>query len=99
VDTQLKKGVLELCVLALLSKRECYGYEIVNMVSLSMSEGTVYPLLRRLKKDGLLTTYIKESKEGPARKYYRITAKGLEECKILKNEWRVFSKKVNRFLK
>lgn len=80
MDTQIKKGLLDLCVLSFLSAKDMYGYEIVQNISKSIevSEGTIYPILRRLSKDGLFETYIKESNEGPARKYYKITKLGQE---------------------
>ena len=63
--TQFKKGVLELCVLSLISKKDCYGYEIVDLISrgIELSEGTIYPLLRRLTKEEYCTTYLKEKYE------------------------------------
>lgn len=78
---QLRKGVLELCVLSAIgSKEECYGYELVqdlvNTRGLDVSEGSVYPLLSRLRKQGVVTTKLVESSEGPARKYYQLTALG-----------------------
>ena len=62
MNTQYKKGVLELCVLSLLHKRDCYGYEISDFLSqhIDIADGTVYPILRKLKSDGLLTTYLQE---------------------------------------
>ena len=78
MNIQFKKGVLELCVLALLAKKNRYGYELVNEISkkIKISEGTIYPLLRRLKKEGYVTTYLEESREGAPRKYYELTEKG-----------------------
>ena len=75
MNTQYKKGVLELCVLALLHKRDCYGYEISEFLSqhIEIAGGTVYPILRKLKADGLLTTYLQEESGGPPRKYYKLT--------------------------
>lgn len=101
MNTQFKKGVLELCVLALLIKKDHYGYELVSKISktIDVSEGTLYPLLRRLKNDGQVETYLKESKEGPARKYYQITDQGKEICEEQMKEWQTFSKKVTKFLK
>ena len=79
-STQLRKGLLELCVLAALKREQLYGYDIVKRLAagggLSMGEGTVYPLLSRFKKEGLVETTLVESAGGPARKYYRLTAKG-----------------------
>ena len=72
MNSQYKKGVLELCVLSLLKKRDCYGYEISEYLSrhIDIADGTVYPILRKLKADGLLTTYLQEERGGPPRKYY-----------------------------
>ena len=100
MESQFKKGVLELCVLALLEHNDYYGYELVTTLSrdISITEGTIYPLLRRLKTDSLLTTYLEESTEGPARKYYKITKEGKSRLKSLLKEWDSFASKVNRFL-
>ena len=100
MDTQLKKGALEIAVLSLLQKRDYYGYELVQIVSrtIKISEGTLYPLLQRLKKEGYLKTYLKESEEGPSRKYYQLTAKGKEKIKQMKNEWYNFVKKMKQIL-
>lgn len=80
MNTQYKKGVLELCVLSLLSKRDCYGYEISEYLSkhIDIADGTVYPILRKLKSDGLMSTYLQEESGGPPRKYYSITNHGRE---------------------
>jgi len=101
MNIQFKKGVLELCALALLARKNCYGYELVNEISrsISISEGTIYPLLRRLKNDGYVTTYLEESSEGAPRKYYQLTEAGKKIEKELKKEWLTFVKKVNSFLK
>ena len=101
MDTQFKKGVLELCVLTLIQKKDYYGYELVTKISnnISISEGTIYPLLRRLSKDGYLKSYLKESKEGPARKYYKITIEGKKRWKKLSKDWNDFNFKVNILLK
>jgi len=101
LNIQFKKGVLELCVLSMLDKEVCYGYELVNEISksISISEGTIYPLLRRLKSEELVTTYLQESQEGPPRKYYKLTELGRKKEKQLKKEWFTFAKDVNNFLK
>ena len=80
MNTQYKKGVLELCVLALLKKHDCYGYEISEYLSnhIDIADGTVYPILRKLKSDGVLTTYLQEESGGPPRKYYSLTKTGRE---------------------
>jgi PadR family transcriptional regulator PadR len=100
LNVQFKKGVLELCVLILISKKDQYGYELAQNISskIEVAEGTLYPLLRRLTKDDLLTTYLLESTEGPPRKYYSITTKGLEYMFDLISQWRQFSEAVNQFI-
>lgn len=100
MQIQLKKGVTELLVLALLRKRSRYGYEIVDNISkyVEMSEGTIYPLLKRLQKDDLVETYLVESNSGPPRKYYRLTELGIATYKKNKNEWITFYQKVNEIL-
>lgn len=101
IDVQFKKGVLKLCVLVLLDKKDRYGYELVQKISdqIEISEGTVYPLLRRLTKEEYFTTYLKESKEGPSRKYYSLTDKGKNYLQELLQEWKDFSNGVNQIIK
>lgn len=101
MNTQFKKGVLEMCVLAILSKKDCYGYELVDELSkkISISEGTIYPLLNRLVKAKYVKTYLKESNLGPARKYYKLTLSGKKMGKKLKNGWLVFAKRIEDVLK
>lgn len=100
MNTQFKKGVLELCVLVLLDEKDRYGYEMVDEISknISISEGTIYPLLKRLKKEGFLTSYLKESPDGPPRKYYQITDIGKGKKDELVAEWNSFSAGVNNLL-
>lgn len=101
MNIQFKKGVLELCVLVLLDKKDCYGYELVEQISnhINISEGTIYPLLRRLQKEGYFTTYLKESSEGPPRKYYQLTDVGKETKEELLEEWKFFIKGVQGIIK
>ena len=101
MDTQLKKGVLDLCVLSILKKKDHYGYELVQKISkdISITEGTLYPILRRLKNDGYLQTYLRESNEGPSRKYYSLTKNGEMKTIQLKKEWIDFEKKIDKILK
>lgn len=98
--TQFKKGVLELCVLSLISKKDCYGYEIAERISttIELSEGTLYPLLRRLTKEEYCITYLKESSFGPSRKYYSMTIKGKERYLDLRRQWLDFSSQVSDIL-
>jgi PadR family transcriptional regulator PadR len=101
MNTQLKKGILELCVLSMLSERDCYGYELVNEISknIAISDGTIYPVLRRMNNEGFLESYLKESQEGPPRKYYRLTILGEETKEELLNEWVEFVEGVNNIIK
>lgn len=100
VQVQLKKGVLELCVLALLSREDAYGYEIASRLTagIGMGEGTIYPLMRRMQTDGLVTTYLVESQSGPSRKYYRLTDFGRSRFETQKTEWTAFSAAVDAIL-
>lgn len=92
MNTQFRKGVLEICVLTLISKKDMYGYEIVQNISkiIDVNEGTIYPILRRLTKDEYFESYILESSEGPARKYYKITTAGKDYLDRMINEWNDF---------
>ena len=100
MTAQYKKGVLELCVLSLLHKRDCYGYEISEFLSehIDISDGTVYPILRKLKTDGLLTTYLQEESGGPPRKYYKLTEFGRETYQLDRAEYLKFAKTVKKLL-
>ncbi|WP_316571377.1 PadR family transcriptional regulator [Neobacillus sp. YIM B06451] len=100
MNVQFKKGVLELCVLVLLDKQDRYGYELVQKISeqIDISEGSAYPLLRRLTKEGYFTTYLKESSEGPPRKYYKLTDNGRAYLHDLLQEWKEFSNGVNHLI-
>ncbi len=82
MNAQFKKGILEPCVLALLKQRDYYGYELVESISefIEISEGTIYPLLKRLRDQKWVETYYVESGVGPVRKYYRLTRKGMMEA-------------------
>lgn len=89
MNAQFKKGVLELCVLLLLRAEDRYGYDLIRQISskIEISEGAVYPILRRLTKEGHLSSYLRDSNEGPARKYYRLTEKGVAHLEQLTAEW------------
>ncbi|MHB1315806.1 MAG: PadR family transcriptional regulator [Christensenellales bacterium] len=101
MNIQYKKGVLELCVLSLLYKKDCYGYDISEYISryIELSDGTVYPILRKLKGEGLVTTYLSEESGGPPRKYYSLTKSGRGEYLAGRNEWLTFAEIVKEFLK
>ena len=89
--TQLRKGLLELAVLNAIDPAPLYGYEIVRRLAdvdhLVITEGTVYPILSRLKNSGLVETHIEESQEGPPRKYYRLSARGREDLYRMNQHW------------
>jgi PadR family transcriptional regulator PadR len=101
MNIQFKKGVLELCVLAELCTKDFYGYELVEEISkhIDISEGTIYPLLRRLKDEKYVTTYLVESNDGPPRKYYSLTEHGKGNAIELIKEWTNFSDGVNQIVK
>ena len=98
MNIQYKKGVLELCVLSLLEKRDWYGYEISEYLSqkIDIADGTVYPILRKLKSDGLVTTYLMEASGGPPRKYYKITNLGSIFLDNLFETWQELNQSVNQ---
>ena len=100
IEIQLKKGALELCVLALLHQHDSYAYEIASRLSdaIGMGEGTIYPLMRRLQSDGLVETYLVESSAGPPRKYYRLTDAGKRSFTSQQAAWKSFSGAVNDVL-
>lgn len=100
MNSQLKRGTLELCALSVVNRSDCYGYELVNRISrcMTITEGTIYPLMKRLKDGGLIESYIVESPEGPPRKYYKITETGIVELNRLSEEWYEFAKSVNELL-
>lgn len=100
VDIQLKKGALELCVLAMLSRQDGYAYEIASRLAgaIGMGEGTIYPLMRRLQNDGLVETYLVESSSGPPRKYYRLTEAGKAGLAAQRHAWAAFSRAVHDIL-
>jgi PadR family transcriptional regulator, regulatory protein PadR len=101
VSSQFKKGVLEICILTLLTARDYYGYELVEEISkkINIAEGTVYPILRRLTQEEYFETYLKESNEGPPRKYYRLTKLGRTVQAELLVQWKEFNKSIASLLK
>jgi PadR family transcriptional regulator PadR len=100
IEIQLKKGALELCVLALLSQQDSYAYDIASRLaeSIGMGEGTIYPLMRRLQNEKLVETYLEESPSGPSRKYYRLTDAGRSSFTSQKSAWASFSGAVEGIL-
>ncbi len=89
--TQLRKGLLELAILNSLGTGSLYGYDIVRRLAdldgLVITEGTVYPILSRLKNEEYVETYIEESSAGPPRKYYRLTPRGRDELRRMNQHW------------
>lgn len=100
INAQYKKGALELCVLSLLHKRDCCGYEISEFLSerIDISDGTVYPILRKLKADGLLSTHLQEESGDPPRKYYKLTDQGRESYQNERAEYLNFVQSVKTLL-
>ncbi len=100
MNIQYKKGVLELCVLSMLAKRDWYGYEISEFLStkIDIADGTVYPILRKLKSDGFVVTYLSEDSGGPPRKYYSLTEAGKSAYEADRNDYLNFSSTVASIL-
>ena len=100
MNTQMKKGILELCVLSMLGKEDRYGYELTEelLEEMSIAPGTLYLILKRLKDDERVETYLVESESGPARKYYHLTQKGIDSLNEQRNEWQQFIRVVEKFI-
>lgn len=99
---QMRKGVLEFCILSILSKGDAYATDILNKLKesqLIVVEGTLYPLLSRQKNSGLLSYRWEESTQGPPRKYYALTEQGNEALKELESSWRELIDAVDSILK
>lgn len=100
MNTQFKKGIVELCVLSLIQEKDMYGFEVIESLSstIDVNENTVYPILRRLTAQGYFTTYYESTNQGAPRKYYRITDQGVEIYLVYMEEWYTFLKGVNKIL-
>jgi PadR family transcriptional regulator PadR len=99
---QMRKGILEFCILLLSSKGKVYASEILQelkTINLIVVEGTLYPLLTRLKNSGLLKYDWEESKSGPPRKYYSITKEGKDFLNEMKGVWKDLDKSINQLIK
>jgi PadR family transcriptional regulator, regulatory protein PadR len=100
--SQLRRGALEYCVLALLRDGERYGFELVRTLGdvdgLVTSEGTIYPLLSRLRREGLVETTWRESASGPPRRYYQLTDTGHRALAHFTDEWTRFRNAVDQLL-
>jgi PadR family transcriptional regulator len=100
--TELRRGVLEFCVLAILQTGESYGFDIIRKLSaeqLLTSEGTIYPLLSRLRRQASVTTTWRESAAGPPRRYYRISDRGQRALDAFAADWARFRSAVDALLK
>ena len=95
MDAQLKRGIIEAGVLALLMKGESYGYQLIREVSslIEISESTLYPVLRRLQKDECLEVYDMEC-AGRNRRYYKVTSRGWAQLQLYESEWRQYAEKI-----
>jgi PadR family transcriptional regulator, regulatory protein PadR len=96
---QMRRGTLQYCVLALLASEERYGFDLVRGLAdvdgMVTSEGTIYPLLSRLRREGLVESSWRESSTGPPRRYYRLTSSGRQALDDFKCEWSRFSEAVD----
>ena len=101
INPQLKKGALELCVLSQLIHSDKYGYELTETISevMTIATGTLYLVLKRLKDEEYVETYLVESMEGPARKYYHLTDKGRNYQNELKQDWEEFTNHVSYLIR
>jgi PadR family transcriptional regulator, regulatory protein PadR len=103
LTSALRTGVLEYCVLALLADRELYGVELVRLLSdalgMATSEGTMYPLLSRLRRAGRITSNWRESPAGPPRRYYSLTTTGEAALALFRTEWINFRGGVDRLMR
>jgi PadR family transcriptional regulator PadR len=102
-STQMLKGILEGCLLAIIKEGEVYGYELAEKLGGygfdSLSEGTIYPLLIRMQKEKLVITTLKKSTAGPRRKYYSLSEKGESELEVFIDRWSKLSSNVNKIVK
>ncbi len=94
---QIPSALLEACVLAVLAKEEAYGYSLTQSIkeTLDVSESTLYPVLRRLENDGLLSTY-DQPKSGRIRRYYKLTQAGKENYQASLKEWQMFKQSIDK---
>ena len=104
ISKELAKGSTAMLVLSVLAEEEMYGYRIIQEISarseevFSMNEGTLYPILHAMEKEGMLESYMAESEVGRKRRYYKITPGGLLYLKEKKAEWRLFAASVDKVI-
>jgi len=100
MNSQFKRGIIEMCVLKMISREDMYGFQLIDTISqeVEVNENTVYPILRRLTKQGLFNTYTKSMSIGAPRKYYSLTDEGALKLNEYESEWRKFLDGVYRIL-
>ena len=100
--SEIRRGVVELCLLTAVLEREGYGYEIIQRIKqksdIELTESTVYPMLTRLANQGLLATRLEKSPQGPARRYFRLTADGRRKYEAMLEHWESFTESVSKML-
>ena len=102
IKSQMRKGILEYCILSIINQQEVYTSDILDVLrqaDLLVVEGTLYPLLSRLKNNGLLKYRWQESTDGPPRKYFTLTDEGQQMLASLNEEWKLISKAINKITK
>lgn len=101
-QSQIRKGTLEFIILLVLRRRDYYGYELIKQIretlDLETSEGTIYPLLTRLKKAALVTARWEHQETGMPRKYYQITSQGLQTLEDMQTEWELFAGSIRKLM-
>jgi len=92
MNSQFKKGIIEMCVIAVVSEKDKYGFEVIDTLSkaIDVNENTVYPILRRLTDQGYFTTYTESTTQGAPRKYFKITPEGVQKMDEYRQEWQQF---------
>ena len=104
IDKGLIGGSTPLLILSLIESRDRYGYEIIGELELRsdrtfrFKEGSLYPVLHKFEKRGLIQSYLKKSENGRERKYYKITKEGLKQLEVEKKQWETFSRSVNQVI-
>ena len=100
MNSQFKRGIIEMCVLKIISRKDMYGFELIENISqeIEVNENTIYPILRRLTKQGLFDTYSESMSIGAPRKYYTLTDNGKVKLNEYEDEWKTFLDSVYRIL-
>ncbi len=100
MNSQFKRGIIEMCVLKIISRKDMYGFELIENISreIEVNENTIYPILRRLTKQQLFDTYKESMSIGAPRKYYTLTELGTKKLKEYEDEWKTFLDSVYRIL-